>query len=111
MDREEQPYMYGAVRIQNGKYKDQILILQKKEILWVGRDPGCCNLILEAPWISRKHCSISCNEMQRNYIVVDYSENGVYLENGMRLTKGKENVLAADVVLIIGEQGTRLHLL
>lgn len=111
MEREEQPYMYGAVRIQNGKYKDQILILQKKEILWVGRDPGCCNLILEAPWISRKHCSISYDELRKKYIVVDYSENGVYMKDGERLPKGKKKVLGADVVLIIGEQGIRLHLL
>ncbi|MGN0153911.1 MAG: FHA domain-containing protein [Lachnospiraceae bacterium] len=111
MDKENQPYMYGAVRIQNGKYKDQILILQKKEILWVGREPGCCNLILEAPWISRKHCGISYDERKGKYIVVDCSENGTYMEDGTRLTKGKDNILAKNVVIMVGEQGIRLHLL
>ena len=39
-------YTYGAIRIQNGKYADQILVLQKGEILNIGRDTGSCNLVL-----------------------------------------------------------------
>lgn len=111
MDKENPSYMYGAVRIQNGKYKDQILVLQKKEILWIGRDTSCCNLILEAPWISRKHCGISYDEQKGKYIVVDCSENGTFIEDGTQLTKGKENLLARDTIIMVGEQGIKLHLL
>ena len=104
-------YTYGAIRIQNGKYEDQILVLQKGEILNIGRDTGSCNLVLEASWISKKHCSICYDEREKHYIVTDYSKNGTFLQDGLRLKYKQATDIKPGNVVRIGEQGIGLQLL
>ena len=102
---------YGAIRIQNGKYEDQLLVLQKGEILMIGRDINQCNLVLEAPWISKEHCSITFDETQGHYMVTDYSINGTFLEDGARLAKDQATELMPGSIVRIGEDGIGLQLL
>ncbi len=103
--------LYGAIRIQNGKYEDQLLVLQKDEILKIGRDMNQCNLVLEAPWISKEHCSIAYDADKQCYRVTDYSINGTFLENGTRLEKDQPMELTPGSVVRIGEDGIGLQLL
>ena len=102
---------YGAIRIQNGKYEDQLLVLQKGEILMIGRDINQCNLVLEAPWISKVHCSITYDVTRQCYLVTDYSINGTFLEDGARLPKDQIIELAPGSIVRIGEDGIGLQLL
>ena len=102
---------YGAIRIQNGKYEDQLLVLQKDETLKIGRDMNRCNLVLEVPWISKEHCGISYDVTKQCYVVTDYSINGTFLENGMRLPKDQPVELLPGSVVRIGEDGIGLQLL
>lgn len=104
-------YAYGAIRIRNGKYQDQILVLQRGEVLQVGRDTGSCNLVLEAPWVSKVHCSICYDAHFGQYMVTDHSTNGTYLQDGTRLKVDQETDIIPGSVIRIGEHGIGLQLL
>lgn len=103
-------YLNGAVLILNGRYQDAIIPLKPGESLVVGRDGNECQLVLEAPWISRRHVSILFDAASNKYVVVDSSENGTFIKDGERLQKGIECVLNPGTVLTIGEDGVLLKL-
>ena len=111
MQAEECNYVSAAVRILNGKYKDAILKIAPGEKLVIGRDVNECHLVLEAPWVSRKHCVISYNYEQRTYEVVDYSENGIFIQGERRLEKQVVESLSSGTVITIGEEGVAMQLL
>lgn len=104
-------YVNGAVRVLSGKYQDAILKLQPKEELIIGRDVKECHLVLEAPWVSRKHCVISYDFEQQSYIVTDCSENGTFIKGGERLEKEKSQCLNSGTIVTIGEERIALQLM
>lgn len=104
-------YINGAVRILSGQYQDTILKLQPGEKLVVGRDVNTCHLVLEAPWISRYHCTISFDFEKKEYIVVDYSGNGTFIKDGKRLIKEIPQCFESGTVITIGENGIALQLM
>lgn len=108
---QQREYVNGAVRVLNGKYQDAILKLQPKENLIIGRDVRECHLVLEAPWVSRKHCMISYDHEQQMYVVTDYSENGTFVDKGERLTPQSPQHLVSGNVIFIGEDGIALQLM
>lgn len=111
MDAKQGDYVNGAVRVLSGKYQDAILRIQPKEELVIGRDVKECHLVLEAPWVSRKHCVISYDFEQQLYIVTDYSENGTFIKGGERLERKKSQRLPSGTVVTIGEERIELQLM
>ncbi len=103
-------YISAAVRVLNGKYRDALLKIAPKEKLIIGRDVKECHFVLEAPWVSRKHCVISYDYEQKIYEVIDYSENGTFVGVGERLIKEQPKRLESGVILTIGEDGVSLQL-
>lgn len=108
---EKGDYVNGAIRVLNGKYQDAILKLQPKEELIVGRDVTVCHLVLEAPWVSRKHCTISYDFEKSAYAVTDNSENGTFIDGANPLEKLKLHYLEPGTVITIGEEGVALQLM
>lgn len=108
---EQGDYVNGAIRVLNGKYQDAILKLQPKEELIVGRDVTECHLVLEAPWVSRKHCTISYDFEKSAYAVMDNSENGTFVNGVSPLVKQKLHYLESGTIITIGEDGIVLQLM
>lgn len=104
-------YLNGALRILNGKYKDAVIVLQAKEEFVIGRDVKQCNFILEAPWVSRVHCTISYDQNEQQYIVTDHSENGTFVQNGERLPRKIAQNVSVGSVIEIGEGRIQLQML
>ncbi|MBR1866419.1 MAG: FHA domain-containing protein [Lachnospiraceae bacterium] len=111
MKQKETRYLTGAVHVLNGTYKDAVLVLQPGEELVIGRDVNVCQLILEAPWVSRRHCIIAYNRETGFYDVTDVSENGTFAMDAERLPKGERTQLESGTVLVIGTDGIRILLL
>lgn len=67
----------------------RIPVLPGKDIV-IGKDPSICSVVIDKRYseISRKHCKISFEPNQNMYIVTDFSSNGTYSENGIRLNTG-----------------------
>lgn len=111
METLQNNYVNAAVRVLDGKYKDAILKLKPDETLIIGRDVKVCHLVLEAPWVSRKHCEIVYDYDRKMYAVTDYSENGTFLENGKPLQRNELQYLESGVILKIGENGNSMQLM
>ena len=87
-------YAYAAFGIKNG------------EEFVIGRDPTISHIIVDAraEEVSRKHCSVSYDSRQRQYIVTDYSRNGTYLDNGTRLKNKVMELVACGTTLYLGNR-------
>lgn len=93
----------GSLIFLRGEYIGVFLWLKKKEVIILGRDPNCCNLIFEALEISRKHCAIRFDEKEKVYYLIDYSKNGTFLAEG-RMEKDKERAILPGSRVRIGEE-------
>lgn len=107
---QQEQKLKGAIRILNGKYKDALLFMQDCNPLLIGRDLDQCNLILEAPWVSRLHCVVKYDFKAGCYYIQDVSENGTWLDES-RMQKQEWESVTSSAVLWIGEDGTQMQLL
>jgi hypothetical protein len=86
----------------SGEYAGVVLDLKDNDPMILGRD-GSCNLILKDPEISRRHCQIQYSQLEKVYLVIDFSANGVYLGNGKKLVKGSEEKLQPGNTIRLGQ--------
>lgn len=77
----------GGILMLTGEYLGCLINLHFGEQIVMGKDPFKCNLVIDSnnEYVSRKHCSVSYDERVRKYIIVDYSTNGVYLNDIKRI--------------------------
>lgn len=101
--------MGGIVGI-SGQYEGASIDICGGERIVLGRDGEQCNLIITEQGISRKHCEIAYDAYNRQYQVTDYSTNGVFLGNGVRLTKGMTTNLDPGTVIQMGNSMHRFRL-
>ena len=75
----------GSVEVLNGNMKGAQIPLFQGESLVVGRDSRLCNLVVEGPKVSRKHCVIEWDDQKQIYLVTDFSSNGTKIQGGEKL--------------------------
>lgn len=101
--------MGGIVGI-SGQYEGASIDICGGERIVLGRDGEQCNLVITEQGISRKHCEIAYDAYNRQYQVTDYSTNGVFLGNGVRLTKGMTTNLDPGTVIQMANSMHRFRL-
>lgn len=79
----------GCIIMLTGEYLGCSINLHFGEQIVMGKDPFQCNLVIDnhQEYVSRKHCSVSYDEHARKYVIVDYSTNGVYLNDFKRIPR------------------------
>lgn len=92
----------GAIVGISGQYAGAKVDVDNVSII-LGRDSHICQLILDGPKISRKHCSISYDSIKKVYVVLDFSSNGTFLEDGTRLESGVINELKPGSIICIDD--------
>jgi len=77
----------GVIVGKTGMYRNAVFKIKSGEELIIGRDAALSHIIVDtgAEKVSRKHCSIVYDGHLGQYIVTDYSSNGTYTEDGVRL--------------------------
>lgn len=100
----------GAMICVRGDAIGQMLVLPNDRKMVVGRDPSICDLTLENPKVSRKHLEITYIDMLKKYRVLDYSTNGTYVSEQIRLRKNHEYYLEPSTELWLGSRETRYKL-
>lgn len=103
-----QRFVPGLQCIQ-GAYAGQSFYLQGGEMTF-GSQIGV-HVIIQDPYISHRHCSIRFNPASSFYEIQDFSTNGVYLSNGMRLQKGVLNPCQRGSIICMGSAGQQFLLL
>lgn len=104
----EQHFMPGIQCIQ-GAYAGQVFYLQGGEMTF-GSQAGV-HVIIQDPYISHRHCSVRFNPVTGFYEIQDFSTNGVYLSNGMRLQKGAVNPCPRGSIICMGSTAQQFRLL
>lgn len=100
------PGLYGM----GGSFSGAKIYIKDQKIL-IGRDPQLCNLVLSGMKISRIHCSIWYDMEEHQYIIEDYSMNGIFRENGERLIKNKSSYFSSGSIIYIATLENRFKLL
>lgn len=72
----------------------------------LGRNPGTAQLVFNNQKVSRQHCTITYEENTKTYYVLDYSQNGVMRENGVRMPTGEMCCFNQGEVIYIGNVDT-----
>lgn len=92
-----------------GELAGSVIVMQEADAVVIGRDPKEVNLVFRDMTISRKHCLIE-TDRERGYFVTDYSECGIVLEDGRKLSNRCRTPLEKGCVLLIGKAGTKIEL-
>ena len=99
----------GVVQCTAGQFKGSTFDIRPGEEFIIGRDPKSCQLILEYPKISRKHCGIKFDAGSGNYFVRDYSTNGTRLSTGGKVSSmNHQEVLPGTALYLATEKETFL---
>lgn len=80
-------YTTGMIRCTAGQFRRSEFEVRSGEEFVIGRDPQTCQLVLQYPKISRRHCGITMDAESGNYLVIDYSSNGTRLSTGGMVSK------------------------
>ena len=94
----------------SGEFANASFPINPNETVVIGRDSAVSNIVIVAPKVSRKHCTISFDSAKNMFIVVDCSTNGTYTENGTRLMANMNNPLPSGTVISLGSNENRFRL-
>ena len=97
----------GAIIGLSGEYAGAKIPVDNFSVI-LGRDQNLCQLVFHGEKISRKHCSVSYDASRKIYVVLDFSMNGTFLNDGVRLLANKENELQPGSQIYIDEQNAFL---
>lgn len=84
-DDDKTVFYSHKILFNKGEYKDASIELADGQTITLGRDGKVANLVFADASVSKKHCTISWNQKEGCFIVHDYSSNGTYYLNGIRL--------------------------
>lgn len=93
----------GAIICIKGTDIGSMISLPSDKKMIVGRDPTVSNYVINHPKISRKHFEITYIGSLNKYLIVDYSRNGIFLQDGSRLEKEREYYLSPMTELSMGD--------
>lgn len=68
------------LEIHKGKSVEEYELPQNQCII-IGRSPSYSNIIINLPYIGRKHCEVFFDELSNELYIMDYSKNGTFLSN------------------------------
>ena len=94
----------------SGEFASANFPLNPNETITIGRDSSVSNIVIVAPKISRKHCTIRFNSTSNMFEVTDCSSNGTFQANGSRLIANMITPLPAGTVLSLGSNENQFRL-
>jgi hypothetical protein len=102
----------GTVTGVTGMYQGVSFPVARGEELLIGRDSATAHVIIDqgADKISRKHCGIVYDDANRTYRVTDYSMNGTFKEDGVRLIANVPAILPIGSVIILANRQVSFRL-
>ena len=95
------PAVKPCVTCLKGSCEGLTVPIENGEVIFIGRDAQSCNVIVNHPKVSRRHCSVSYDRRRNYYIVTDLSHNGTFTENGEKLLKDHSNILQNGSVMYL----------
>ena len=104
---EEKPNTITTITATKGEYEGVTIEFDTQII--IGRDPCVSELIIDDSNVSRKHCCIHYNPIEKNYTITDYSTNGTFVGRE-RVEKNSSKTVPEGTFVIIGQCGNNFRL-
>ena len=97
---------YGALICVKGVYLGAIIRIRPEQLIQIGRNGEAADMVINLPLVSRIHCSIlyHCDTME--YEIMDFSNNGTYVNKNKRLLPGETYLLKPGTELCFGDKET-----
>lgn len=96
---------YGILLGIQGPRQNDVFRLYHGEKSYLGRDSSQCQIIIREKTVSRKHCRIYFDEKEQCYYVCDYSANGTYINNMLRLPHEEWTRVERDTLIHLTTKG------
>ena len=90
---------YGILIGIQGPRQNDVFRLYHRENSYLGRDDRQCQIVIQEKTVSRRHCRIYFDEKEQCYYVCDYSSNGTYINNMVRLPYGEWTRVERDTLI------------
>lgn len=95
---------YGALICTHGTYLGSIIRFYPGQKILVGRDGKTSDVIINLPFVSRSHCSILYRHDTMEYEVMDYSNNGTFVNGSKRLLPYETYILKPGCEICFGDK-------
>lgn len=95
---------YGALICTHGTYLGSIIRFHPEQKIRIGRDGETSDLIINLPLVSRNHCSILYQCSRTEYEVMDYSNNGTFVNGSRRLLPNETYLLKPGCEICFGDR-------
>ncbi|MCL2136726.1 MAG: DUF975 family protein [Coriobacteriia bacterium] len=101
-----------AITALSGSYNGAVFRFEPDEEVVIGRDSALSDIVFNdgADKISRKHLSVRYDSSSQSYIVLDFSSNGTYTDDGRQLVSNVENKMPRGTVLVVGSRTNTIRL-
>ncbi len=93
---------FGGLVCIKGSYLGSITRIRPEQTILIGRDGNQADMIINLPYISRIHCSLIYHYDTMTYELIDYSNNGIYVNLNKRLLKGETYLLKSGTEICFG---------
>ena len=104
----------GAIVCIDGEYKGAIIRIYPNINYEIGRDGNACEIVINLPYISRQHLSLTYR-CDNTYDITDHSHNGTYLihddSRAEKLTTGKIRNIPSGSVICLGDRSLQYRLI
>ena len=94
----------GILTCIEGIYAGYIVKLEPEQPMMIGRDGNVADIIIQLPMVSRLHCRLVFHEDSGEYEITDYSTNGTFIHDEIRLIPKQNYVLEAGSTLCFGDR-------
>lgn len=102
----------GCIKGISGMYSGFEFPMLDNETMVIGKNPQFSNIVIDinGSFVSAKHCSVRYNALSNYYDVTDFSTNGTYTNDNMRIQKNTTKRLLPGTEIYLGnrENGFRL---
>ena len=100
-----QPASEGFLRCLSGDIAGASVVMEPNQSIVIGRDPAVASVVVGQGSangkVSRRHCVVEYDGVAHRFFVTDESRNGVYFENGARMTPGARTALPKGSIIVL----------
>ena len=95
---------YGALICTKGAYLGSIIRFHPEQKILVGRDGQAVDIVINLSLVSRNHCSILYRYDKMEYEIMDYSNNGTFVNSNNRLLPYETYILKPGCEICFGDK-------
>ena len=94
-----------------GIYQGSIIRIKPEQRVFIGRSGSTADIVINLPMVSRIHCEITYHETNREYVIIDYSSNGTFINGNTRLVPKHVYILKPETEISFGDPLTKYKLM